>query len=132
MRLTAEQADRAAGVLLGTATGDALGAGYEFTYPMRKTVIDMVGGGAFRWEPGEWTDDTSMAIGVALAAAEVRALHTRTGLNAVAAEFGAWWDSRPKDVGSQTSRILHHRSPDAQSMYRRAKALRGHRAGTGH
>ncbi len=55
--LTDEQLDRARGVLLGTATGDALGAGYEFTTPAPSTVIDMIGGGVFRWEPGEWTDD---------------------------------------------------------------------------
>lgn len=42
MKLTAQQSDRAAGVLLGTAAGDALGAGYEFTYPKardRKSVV---------------------------------------------------------------------------------------------
>jgi len=33
MRLTGDQLERAAGVLLATAAGDALGAGYEFTYP---------------------------------------------------------------------------------------------------
>ena len=33
MKLTPAQADRAAGVLLATAAGDALGAGYEFSYP---------------------------------------------------------------------------------------------------
>lgn len=31
MKLNAIQKDRAAGVLLATAAGDALGAGYEFT-----------------------------------------------------------------------------------------------------
>ena len=27
--------------------------------------VAMVGGGSFGWEPGEWTDDTSMAIAIA-------------------------------------------------------------------
>ena len=49
--------DRAAGVLLATAAGDALGAGYEFTYP-DDAAIGMIGGGSFDWAPGEWTDDT--------------------------------------------------------------------------
>lgn len=37
-------ADRAAGVLLGTAAGDALGAGYEFSYPGPDLPIGMIGG----------------------------------------------------------------------------------------
>jgi len=62
---TAGWHDRAAGVLLASAAGDALGAGYEFTYPSPETVIAMIGGGPFDFEPGEWTDDTSMSIAVA-------------------------------------------------------------------
>ncbi|MFP3670382.1 ADP-ribosylglycohydrolase family protein, partial [Priestia sp. SIMBA_032] len=63
--LTDAQRDRAAGVLTGTAAGDALGAGYEFTHPTADTPIFMKGGGTFDWAPGEWTDDTSMALCVA-------------------------------------------------------------------
>ena len=37
-RLSAPQADRAAGVLLATACGDALGAGYEFGPPLPATA----------------------------------------------------------------------------------------------
>ena len=60
--------DRAEGVLLATAAGDALGAPYEFQ-PARGPELEvaMVGGGG--WEPGEWTDDTSMAIAIAEVAA---------------------------------------------------------------
>ena len=58
--------DRIAGVLVGVACGDALGAGYEFGPPMApQAVVDMIGGGPFGFEPGEWTDDTSMAIAIA-------------------------------------------------------------------
>jgi ADP-ribosyl-[dinitrogen reductase] hydrolase len=57
--------DRAAGTLLGLAAGDALGAGYEFTYPDRGTEVGMIGGGVFDWAPGEWTDDTQMALCIA-------------------------------------------------------------------
>jgi ADP-ribosylglycohydrolase len=35
MDLTTAQRDRACGALLGTAAGDALGAGYEFGEPLR-------------------------------------------------------------------------------------------------
>src|SRR5262249_16711360 len=31
--------------------------------------VAMVGGGGFGWEPGEWTDDSSMAIAIAEVAA---------------------------------------------------------------
>ena len=65
MKLTGAQADRAAGVLLATAAGDALGAGYEFTHPAEDVEITMIGGGLGGFEPGEWTDDTSMALAVA-------------------------------------------------------------------
>lgn len=53
MKLSELQTHRAAGVLLGTAAGDALGAGYEFTHPKPGTAIDMIGGGPFNWAPGE-------------------------------------------------------------------------------
>ncbi len=43
--------------------GDALGTTLEFTRPGSFTPIDdMVGGGPFRLAPGQWTDDTSMAL----------------------------------------------------------------------
>lgn len=55
--------DRAIGALVGLAVGDALGTTLEFkardSYP---PVTDMVGGGPFRLNPGEWTDDTAMAL----------------------------------------------------------------------
>ncbi len=55
--------DRHLGCLLGLATGDALGTTVEFTTPGSFTPIDdIVGGGTFRLQPGEWTDDTSMAL----------------------------------------------------------------------
>ncbi|MET9491512.1 ADP-ribosylglycohydrolase family protein [Nocardia sp. NPDC006630] len=131
MELTAEQADRAAGVLLGTAAGDALGAGYEFTHPSPNIVIEMKGGGAFNWAPGEWTDDTSMAVAVARAAAESVNLHEEPGLDAVAAEFITWWDSKPADVGAQTSQVLQWRSPTGRQMQIHAHELGGLKAGNG-
>ena len=51
------------GALLGLAAGDALGTTLEFTRPGEFTPItDMIGGGPFHLNPGEWTDDTSMAL----------------------------------------------------------------------
>lgn len=55
--------DRYRGSLVGLATGDALGAPLEFSPPnLSSRVRDMAGGGVFELEPGQWTDDTSMAL----------------------------------------------------------------------
>jgi ADP-ribosyl-[dinitrogen reductase] hydrolase len=48
---------------LGLATGDAVGTTLEFNPPGTfEPIDDMVGGGPFNLKPGEWTDDTSMAL----------------------------------------------------------------------
>ena len=58
--------DRARGALLGLAAGDALGTTLEFkprdSYPPHS---EMTGGGPFHLQPGQWTDDTSMALALA-------------------------------------------------------------------
>ena len=55
--------DRFRGCLAGLATGDALGTTLEFEPPGDfEPIDDIVGGGPFRLEPGQWTDDTSMAL----------------------------------------------------------------------
>ena len=59
----AEHRDRLGGLLLGLAMGDALGTTLEFTTRNSQPVLtDMIGGGPFQLRPGEWTDDTSMAL----------------------------------------------------------------------
>ena len=55
--------DRRRGALIGLAVGDALGATLEFKRPGSfDPITDIVGGGPFDLQPGEWTDDTSMAL----------------------------------------------------------------------
>lgn len=55
--------DRYRGALIGLAAGDALGTTLEFRPPGTFAPIsDMVGGGPFNLAPGQWTDDTSMAL----------------------------------------------------------------------
>jgi len=55
--------DRARGALLGLATGDAVGTTLEFRAPGTfEPITDMLGGGPFHLAPGQWTDDTSMAL----------------------------------------------------------------------
>lgn len=55
--------DHLRGCLVGLALGDAIGTTLEFeprdTY---EPIDDLVGGGPFDLEPGQWTDDTSMAL----------------------------------------------------------------------
>lgn len=51
------------GALLGLAAGDAVGTTLEFRQPGSFNPIqDMLGGGPFELKPGQWTDDTSMAL----------------------------------------------------------------------
>lgn len=58
--------DRAVGALLGLAAGDAVGTTLEFACRgTRPRLSDMVGGGPFQLEPGQWTDDTAMALALA-------------------------------------------------------------------
>ena len=55
--------DRYQGALIGLAAGDALGTTLEFRDKGSfEPIEDMVGGGPFGLEPGQWTDDTSMAV----------------------------------------------------------------------
>jgi len=106
MTLTTAQLDRACGVLLGTAVGDALGAGYEFGPPRGPELeVAMVGGGAFGWEPGEWTDDTSMAIAIAEVAATGADLLDEEALDDIARRWHEW-SQHAKDVGVQTRSVL--------------------------
>jgi ADP-ribosyl-[dinitrogen reductase] hydrolase len=61
------------GSLLGLAAGDALGTTLEFRNPGSFSPIDdIVGGGPFGLGPGEWTDDTSMALCLAESLVECR------------------------------------------------------------
>lgn len=58
-----ETLERYRGSLLGLAAGDAIGAALEFKSPGSfRPVTGMVGGGPWGLKPGEWTDDTSMAL----------------------------------------------------------------------
>lgn len=107
MRLTTAQNDRAAGVLLATAAGDALGVPYEFATPPAPDVdAAMTGGGLGNFAPGEWSDDTSMALAVARVAATGADLTTDDALDAIALGFLAWFDGGPADIGIQTRSVL--------------------------
>lgn len=58
-----DRRSRYRGALLGLAAGDALGTTLEFQDPGSfQPLTGIVGGGPFNLKPGEWTDDTSMAL----------------------------------------------------------------------
>jgi len=96
--------DRARGTLLASASADALGAPYEFHPPLGEREVARFwshrGFGA-----GEWTDDTSQAIGIALAASS-EALNSASGLALVAENFRNWLKQDGKGLGSQTKWVF--------------------------
>jgi len=95
--------DRAVGAVLASATGDALGAGYEFLPQDPDQEIAMIGGGPFahKWAKGEWTDDTQMAVAIL----DVIATGS-TDLEEIGANFLAWHAANPYDMGNQTRSVL--------------------------
>lgn len=99
--------DRILGAMYGLALGDALGATTEFLsrsevrrrYPQGHREI--IGGGAFRWAPGQVTDDTDMALCVmrGLRDAGLEAPLSKI-VDSVGAEFMKWRARNPPDIGN--------------------------------
>ncbi|MEV7869665.1 ADP-ribosylglycohydrolase family protein [Streptomyces sp. NPDC088124] len=104
---------RAAGVIVGSAVGDALGGPFEFgpqgafsaRFPVPGAGGEMRGGGG--WDPGEATDDTQMAVLVAESLLEGGGLD----LPDIFARFQRWAASEPKDIGLQTEDVLTNGMP---------------------
>ncbi len=69
----------------------------------------MRGGGAFDWAPGEWTDDTAMAVAILDCLASGHCDIEEIGNN-----FLSWYASSPPDVGIQTSAVLSSAHDGAQ------------------
>ncbi len=103
--------DRAVGALLGLAVGDALGTTAEFkprgSFPR---LTDMVGGGPFRLQAGQWTDDTAMALALATSLIECGDLNESDLMS----RFVDWRDNGEYsctgtcfDVGITVSSALH-------------------------
>jgi len=107
---TTTSRDRAIGALVGLAAGDAVGTTLEFKPPGSFTPItDMVGGGPFGLERGQWTDDTSMALCLAESILDVGDLDPADQLR----RYVAWWrdgywssNGRCFDIGGTTSAAL--------------------------
>lgn len=74
--------ERITGSLLGLACGDALGTTLEFSAAGSfAPITDMVGGGPFDLRPGDWTDDTSMALCLAQSLLERNGFDARDQMN---------------------------------------------------
>ena len=137
MSLTPAQLDRACGAVLGSAVGDALGAPYEFGLAsLGPEGPRMIGGGLGGFEPGEWTDDTSMAWAILDVAATRSDLRTEGALTGIARRFRDWYDAQPADIGNQTRAVLAEagRRPNGATMTATSQALHvstGHTAGNG-
>jgi hypothetical protein len=101
--------DKQHGCLLGLAIGDALGAAVEFKPPGTfEPVASYRAGGPHGLEPGEWTDDTSMALALANSIAAAG-----WDINDQARRYVAWWtqgeysvNGRCFDIGITTSSAL--------------------------
>jgi ADP-ribosyl-[dinitrogen reductase] hydrolase len=131
------QTDRAVGVLLASAAGDALGVPYEFGMRALRGEPEQLGGGLGGIAPGQWSDDTEMACAIAQVAATGADLRADESLDAIADGFLRWYDDDPPDVGAQTRQVLSSTSGGAGSAQRmtavaqRLHEQTGHTAGNG-
>ncbi len=134
MHLDAKQSDRAVGVMLASAAGDALGVPYEYGSRSLEGEPQMLGGGLGGIAPGQWSDDTEMACAIALVTATGADLRTEPALDAVAAQFCRWYADGPPDVGTQTRAVLSQQPTSAAAMRERGVQLHertGRTAGNG-
>ena len=105
-----DKVHRAKGALLGLAAGDALGTTLEFKRPSTfNPISNIVGGGPFGLNPGEWTDDTSMALCLAESLIERGAFDPVDQLQ----RYTRWWrqghlssNGRCFDIGNATRAAL--------------------------
>ncbi len=105
MTRTSVTLDRAAGVLLAQAAGDALGVPYEGQSTVAGPA-QRLGGGYGPYEPGEYSDDTQMAVVIAQVAATGADLRAPAALDAIADGFLAWYQQGATDVGIHTRQVL--------------------------
>lgn len=135
--LSASQLDRAEGVLPAQACGDALGAPWELDRRPADPGCGaepgegfMQGGGLGPYAPGEWSDDTQVAVVIARVAATGADLTSRAALDAIANGFIDWLASAASDVGAQTHAVLtsvarHRGEPGVSERMRRAGLPQG-------
>ncbi|SDZ78885.1 ADP-ribosyl-[dinitrogen reductase] hydrolase [Haloplanus vescus] len=99
--------NRARGILLGLACGDALGRPVEFSSAAaieteHGRLDEMVGHGTWNQPAGTITDDTEQALCIARSLVERQEFDPTD----IADRFVAWFDSGPFDIGRMTMRSL--------------------------
>lgn len=96
-------------ILAVSAIGDALGAAYEFgglrLEADEPLVLHPYGGYGHPKKFGEWTDDTSMALCISIAANNYD-LRTSEGIDAVGLLYTKWSREYPAGIGGQTRSVL--------------------------
>ena len=106
-----ETRDRFRGCLLGLAAGDALGTTLEFKKAGTfEPLTDMIGGGRFHLNAGEWTDDTSMALCLASSLLKCAGFDPRDQMK----RYVRWWqegylssNGRCFDIGDTVREALN-------------------------
>lgn len=102
--------DRYHGCLLGLASGDAVGTSVEFSpRGSFEPLTDMVGGGPFELQAGQWTDDTSMALCLAASLLHCKGFDATDQMN----RYVNWWQwgyysstGECFDIGLTTAKAL--------------------------
>ena len=108
------------GCLTGLAVGDAVGTTVEFRPPGTfERVSDMVGGGPFGLQPGQWTDDTSMALCLAESLVTCGGFNASDQMNL----FVRWWregylssTGSCFDIGNATADALGRYQQSGQAL----------------
>jgi ADP-ribosyl-[dinitrogen reductase] hydrolase len=103
--------DKLRGCLVGLACGDAVGTTLEFQdRGSFEPITDMVGGGVFDLQPGEWTDDTSMALCLGTSLVEAGGFDAKDQMD----RYRRWHDGgylssngRCFDIGNTVGAALH-------------------------
>ena len=128
--------DRACGILLGLACGDALGRPVEFASASEiraehGRLDKMVGHGTWNQPAGTITDDTEQALCIARSLAEKQEFDPAD----IAERFVAWYDSEPFDIGRMTmrslSRLKHGDEWDEAGEHVWEQSREGQNAGNG-
>lgn len=101
--MTTVDAEKAEGVLLGLACGDALGRPVEFQSPQQiaethGTVTEMLGYGTHGQPAGTVTDDTDLALCIARSLIETESFDGQD----IADKFYEWYETDPFDIGLMT------------------------------
>jgi ADP-ribosyl-[dinitrogen reductase] hydrolase len=132
LQMKESRLDRFRGCLVGLAVGDALGTSVEFkprgTFAPVRT---MLGGGPFDLQPGEWTDDTSMALCLAASLLECGGFDARDQV----ARYLRWRDQGYMssngvcfDIGTTIDAALRRYEADGNAL---AGATHARSAGNG-